>query len=86
MGYHLYCGQESWVLVPDCLRASRAAEAAHGPLRFVGSPGLGMLSFEELSCIGRQFDARSYALIDADLAARLVQGFVREPPPMPSRA
>ena len=74
MANRLYLGKRAWILVPGCLQAPLQAEATHGPLRLVGDATLGALTFDELSGIQRQFDAKSYALLEEELATRLVSG------------
>ena len=75
MSFHLYSGHDVWILVPECMRASHAASALHGPLAFVSCAHPGALSFDELSEIVQQFDCRSFAVVSAHLASKLRAAF-----------
>jgi hypothetical protein len=71
MAFHLYSGPDAWILVPECMRASSAADAAHGPLSFVARADPGSLTFDEVADIARQFDSTSYAIVSEELGRRL---------------
>lgn len=67
----VYWGGEGFVLVPDCIVASREAERRFGPLTFCGSLDTQGLSEDLTARIDQEIDERSFVRLNPDLALRL---------------
>lgn len=75
MGYRLYKGRDSWLIVPDCMVASQAAIQKHGPLGFVGIVEDDALRTAEIPLVTDALDATSFAKITKASAHRLMSRF-----------
>ena len=62
-----------YLLVPDCVRASREADRLHGPLVHCGEIESDEYSLPDLWAeVGAQIDARLYAVVDHEVALGLL--------------
>ena len=71
MKLRLYAGNHAWLLVPDCMQASRAADRRYGPLEFLGEIEHESLEAAEWKSVLAGLDAESFATIPEGTARRL---------------
>ncbi len=72
MSFRLYASRAGeYLLVPECMQASRAATEQFGPLTFPGCADPSALDQPDLGNIWSQLDAASFAIIDEKLAQAL---------------
>lgn len=74
MSFRLYASSAGeYLLVPECMQASRAATERFGPLTFLGCADPMALTPDELGDVWVQIDAASFAVVDEQLARALWQ-------------
>lgn len=74
MSFRLYASSAGeYLLVPECMQASRAATERFGPLTFLGCADPMALTADELGDVWVQIDAASFAVVDEQLARALWQ-------------
>jgi hypothetical protein len=74
MSFRLYASTAGdYLLVPECMQASRAATERFGPLTFLGCADPMSLSPQELGDVWVQLDAESFAIVSEKLARALWQ-------------
>ena len=74
MSFRLYASSAGeYLLVPECMQASRAATERFGPLTFLGCADPMALTADELGDVWVQIDAASFAVVDEALARALWQ-------------
>lgn len=74
MSFRLYASSAGeYLLVPECMQASRAATDRFGPLTFLGCADPMALTPDELGDVWVQIDAASFAVVDEQLARALWQ-------------
>lgn len=72
MAFRLYASSAGdYLLVPECMQASRSASEQFGPLTFLGCADPLALSSDELMDVWAQLDANSFAIVDEELARSL---------------
>lgn len=77
MAFDVYSGPNIWLIVPDCMQASWAANVRFGPLRLCGRARTEDLGLDELSVIETRLNEQSFAEISEALAQRLLAGLPR---------
>lgn len=71
MKFRLYAGPSAWLLVPECMLASRAAANRHGPLQLLGTIDDTLVEKAALPSILAMIDADSFATLPGELATHL---------------
>lgn len=78
MSFRLYASSAGdFLLVPECMQASRSADAQFGPLTFLGCVDPLALSTDVLGDVWAQLDANPFAIIDEASARSLWQSSSR---------
>ena len=72
MNLRLYAAKDAWLMVPDCMLASKAAMDKYGPLEYLGEVDQAELEEEELERIVAEFDAAPFAIVAKQMAQRLL--------------
>jgi hypothetical protein len=74
MSFRLYASSGGdYLLVPECMQASRAATERFGPLTFLGCADPMALSPRQLGDVWAQLDGESFAIVSEELARALWQ-------------